>query len=841
MANRSKKNAAASNRSKVARPNTSANATPPRPAGRTLWLYRLLALVFIPVLFVGLLELALRLAGFGHPTAFLLRKSHAGRDVFVQNNQFGWRFFGPRMGRLPEPIFISRPKPAGTIRIFVLGASAAQGDPQPAFGPARLLAAILNQRYSGTRFEVVNAAMTAINSHVVLPIARGCAEAEGDIWVIYLGNNEVVGPFGAGTIFGQQTPPLPLVRATLALKATRTGQLLESALGLAQTQSPENGEWRGMEMFLEQQVRADDPRMKTVYRNFKHNLAEIIQTGRRSGAGIVLSTVAVNLKDCAPFASAHRANLSAADKANWERFYQLGLTAQGDGNPEEAAKQFQAAARIDNTFAELRFRQAACALALGRADEAREHFGAARDLDTLRFRCDHQLNELIRQAAAKTDADHILLADTERAFAEQSRDGLPGKDLFYEHVHLTFEGNYLLARTLAEQIQKLLPESIVARAAAAKAWPSAADCARILAWTDWSRLAALDGILARVASPPFVGQANHDAQLHSLKSLMEQLSPALQPARVAETRGVCEAALATAPDDPTLYAQLAALKLAADDAEGAAAAARRRLELLPSSSQAWMQLGLILFQQRKLDESATAFRRAMELDPADVMLIQNLAQSLWMLGRRDEAITQLQRAVKLQPNFSLGWISLGQLLEESGRGAEAEKCHQHALACHPSRTADLVALARFCHSRGWQAAAVTNFTRAIALNPQDAKMRLEAGQILMALKRPAEAGRLFAEAVRLSPDFAPARVLHGLALGQQGQALEAEQQFREALRLAPELLEARLNLGISLMNLGRSREALSNLEEVLRRSPTNTLALRYVQTLRSGSRTESPP
>ena len=47
--------------------------------------------------------------------------------------------------------------------------------------------------------------MTGINSHVILPLARDCEEARADVWVIYMGNNEVVGPFGAGTVFGSQT------------------------------------------------------------------------------------------------------------------------------------------------------------------------------------------------------------------------------------------------------------------------------------------------------------------------------------------------------------------------------------------------------------------------------------------------------------------------------------------------------------------------------------------------------------------------------------------------------------------------------------------------------------
>jgi len=85
-----------------------------------------------------------------------------------------------------------------------------------------MLQAMLSLRYPGVRFEVVNAAMTAINSSVVLPIARDCANADGDIWVIYMGNNEVVGPFGPGTVFGPQVPPLPLIQSILALKTTRT-------------------------------------------------------------------------------------------------------------------------------------------------------------------------------------------------------------------------------------------------------------------------------------------------------------------------------------------------------------------------------------------------------------------------------------------------------------------------------------------------------------------------------------------------------------------------------------------------------------------------------------------
>jgi hypothetical protein len=165
---------------------------------RKLWCFRLLIAIGVPLVFFGMMELVLRLVGFGYPTGFFLTSHRDGQKVLVQNNQFGWRFFGAAMARIPEPVCLPQVKEPNTVRIVVFGESAALGDPQPRFGVPRMLEAMLELRYPGTHFEVVNAAIVAINSNVILPIARDCAGAGADIWVIYMGNNEVVGPFGAG-------------------------------------------------------------------------------------------------------------------------------------------------------------------------------------------------------------------------------------------------------------------------------------------------------------------------------------------------------------------------------------------------------------------------------------------------------------------------------------------------------------------------------------------------------------------------------------------------------------------------------------------------------------------
>ena len=143
-----------------------------------MWCFRLCVVVGVPLVFLGMTELVLRLVGFGYPTGFFLPSQHDGQKVLVQNNQFGWRFFGAAMARIPEPICLPQAKSPNTVRIIVFGESAALGDPQPRFGLPRMLQAMLELRYPGTHFEVVNAAMTAINSNVILPIARDCAGVE---------------------------------------------------------------------------------------------------------------------------------------------------------------------------------------------------------------------------------------------------------------------------------------------------------------------------------------------------------------------------------------------------------------------------------------------------------------------------------------------------------------------------------------------------------------------------------------------------------------------------------------------------------------------------------------
>ena len=261
------------------------------------------------------------MGGYGYPTGFFLGPDANG--VCTTNYRFGWRFFPRPLARDPHPCTLS-PKPAGAVRIFVLGGSAAMGTPDPAFSFGKVLAVMLREQYPGVQFEVVNGAMTAINSHVALEIARDCAARQPDLFVVYMGNNEVIGPYGPGTVFQQWSPSRSMIRTSLWVKSTRVGELLGDVVGYFRGDQGPVGHWRGLAMFMNNQVAADDPRLAAVYDNYRRNLTEICGIARRSHAAVVLSTVAVNLRDFPPLASLHRRDLAAGELAKWESLYKAG-------------------------------------------------------------------------------------------------------------------------------------------------------------------------------------------------------------------------------------------------------------------------------------------------------------------------------------------------------------------------------------------------------------------------------------------------------------------------------------------------------------------------------------
>ncbi len=709
------------------------------------WAFRFAAAVVLPLTVLGLLELGLRVVGVGYPTRFFVNRTIKGRRVFVENDQFGLRFFPPELARSPSPLVMETPKPKDACRIFILGESAALGDPEPAFGFGRYLQVLLQGRFPRTHFEVVCTAMTAINSHALVPIARECAQHQGDVWVLYMGNNEFVGPFGPSTIFGPQVPPLSLIRLGLALKSTRVGQLLARFASKASNQKT----WGGMKMFLDHQVPPDDPRKQKVYDYFQANLDDILASARTAGAKVILSTVAVNLKDCAPFASQHSTGLLETQHATWQQLYDSTLPGPSANTLATAISNSQAAAQIDPCFAELQFRWAQFLLSLTNMDEAMRHFELARDFDSLPFRADNRLNALIRETAAKHTAEGVSLVDGATLLAAQSPTGIVGKESLYEHVHLNFEGNYHLARAIAETVSGLLPNT--ANSGAQRDWASFDQCSRQLALTDWDRRRVYESLLHRLAEPPFVNQMNHADQMDSLKHALATVRARQTPEALQEARTVYREATAAAPGDFYLRADFAKLEEDVGDLPEAITQWRAVCDEIPFGPGPHYYLGRVLARQ----------------------------------GQSVEALQELDWALAIRPDLSEALEEKGRLLVRIKQPEAGLKVLEKAAALEPEN-------ARMCFDRAEALAAVgrrpealDELQRAVQLQPAYWEARYLLG-VEFALKgdlRPAS--EQFLETVRLNPAYGPGHLNLGIALAKLDKPEEAMLQFQEALRLDP--------------------------------------------------------
>src|SRR6202162_2433057 len=362
------------------------------------------------------------------------------------------------------------------------------GDPDPAYVFSRYLEVMLRQHYPSMKFEVVNTGSVAINSHVLLPIAEGVAKQTPDLVILYSGNNEVGGPYGPGTALTSSSMNLSVIRSSIFVRSTRIGQLLTKF-------GTQKKEWGGMEMFLDKQVRENSPLMKYAYDNFETNLRDTVEVARRSGARVIVSTVATNLKDCGPFSSLHREDLAPDDLRSWTALVQQGADFESARSYDQALKSYLAATQIDDQFAELEFRIARSLWKQGDYAGARKRFLRARDLDTLRFRADSRINDINRSVASSSAG--VELVDAETIFSNQSSDGIIGGDLVYEHVHMTPLGNYLLAPAMFLQIASRMDPKAGPPLTDSDV-PSEAECEQLLAFTghDRSRIAA--GVLQRL-------------------------------------------------------------------------------------------------------------------------------------------------------------------------------------------------------------------------------------------------------------------------------------------------------------------------------------------------------
>lgn len=826
----------------------------PAAARVRTWGFRAAVVLGGPVVFVLLLEGALALFGYGVPTDFF--EEIPARDAYTSNQRFGWQFFPPAAARAPEPLWLAAEKGPKAFRVFVLGGSAAAGVPNSAFGLARVLEVMLRRQYPQRRVEVINAAMVAINSHVVRSIAAQCAEKQPDLFVVYLGHNEAIGPYGPASVHAGFTASRSMVRLGMWFRTTRAGQLFGSLLGGGKGPAA----WRGMEMFVENRVAADDNRLTDLYGNLRENLIDICAYARDAGASTILCTVATNLRDCPPFASAHRAGLPDADRRQWQSLVDSGTRGEKAGQFMMAMEPYLDAAKIDDAHAELHYRIGQCALRLFRIEDARKHFVRARDLDTLRFRADSKTNQVIREVAGRTDLS-VRLADAEKILSagRYSRHGICGREMLHEHVHLTFQGNCALASAVFGEIVRggLLGQA-GGQATTAPAPVSVEVCGEALALGQWDRHRMLADIAQMAGRPPFTFQLGHAADQSARLKALAASGRALTAASFRQDARLYRRAIKADSEDVTLRAGYARMLAEMGDLDAAVRQWKAFLERLPDNARARNDLAAVLVRMNKLDEARTHFDRVARALPDEPVLQVNLAGVLLGQGRPDEAIRHLGKALEARPDYAPALRRLGDAYAAKRLFDQAVERYKQAAKADPDDIQPLKALgnlylrmgnpdeaARQYHKalevreddavhnnlggilvrQGRPADAVEHFRKTLEIQPRQANVHTNLASALLMLKRPDDAVRELEEALKIDPDSPQANSSLGWLHIRRGKVPEGLVLLLKAVEKAPRDLVARSRLANALSMQGRFADVVKHYEVIVAAQPDNLGAL----------------
>jgi tetratricopeptide (TPR) repeat protein len=512
-------------------------------------------------------------------------------------------------------------------------------------------------------------------------------------------------------------------------------------------------------MFLGNQLPADDPRKEAVYQNFSRNLHDIVKAGLDSGAKILLNTVAVNLKDCAPFASLVSSNLPPADRAQFDQFFKDGVQAEDQGHFAEAAQKFELAARLDPKVAELQFRWGKSLLQLTNYADAREHLQLACDADALPFRADSRINALIAAAGRQMANDNLILFDAAAALAAETPENICGQETFYEHVHFKFDGAYRLGHVWAEQVAELLPAEIT-RDAATNGWASEEACDLRLGLSDWNRSLIIQHMIDRLQEPPLSTQLDSTERLKILEDRVNELKSRMNAAAAARVREDFQDTLEQSPDDYYLRGNFALFLQSVGDLPGAIAQWRCIHDLIPQDCVTDFQLGRLLEMQHQ-----------------------------WV-----EAESLLREAVTIRPSLTQGWIELGNVLASQGKFEPALASYSRARQQLPRDPQTIFRIGMVLAKLNRHTEAIENYRAAIKLAPANWETHFELGGELDSANRLDEAGNEFGEAARLNPNNPLTHFNYGVLLAKQGLLDEARREFEETLRLEPSYTQAQEDL-----------------------------------------------
>jgi tetratricopeptide (TPR) repeat protein len=510
--------------------------------------------------------------------------------------------------RLFNPQQFPASKRSGAYRIFCVGGSTTYGRP---YGDVTSFCGWLRELLPvadpSRRWEVINGGGVSYASYRTALLMEELCRYEPDLFIIYSGHNE----FLERRTYGEIIRAPRAVRGLGAIASrTRTFTLMRRAI-VPRGREPTESE--GGPLVLDEEVRTrldgsigpdaytrDDAFRAQVLRHYRFSLARIVDMARAAGAQAVLVTPASNLRSFSPFKSEHGASLGEGELRTRERLWNLAETARDAGRWQDALAALDQAVAIDPRHADTQHLRGQALDALQRYAEAKLAFVRARDEDVCPLRALAPAREIVLQVAA---ARGVPLVDFETLVERRSPQGIPGENLFLDHVHPTIEGNRLLAVALLDALQE---QAIVQPR---PSWNEAAI--RRVTEVVEGRLDRRAHGFALMNLSKVLGWAGKLEEARKLSLRAIELAPAEAP--VVYQAGLCAHLTGRTADAIRLY--------------------RETVEIAPGMATAHGNLGVLLGERGRSREAAVHLRRAIALvGDRNVAYRDSLAETLEGLG-----------------------------------------------------------------------------------------------------------------------------------------------------------------------------------------------------------------
>ena len=689
----------------------------------------------VALLLAALLVLELASAHFlpKRSVRFLREGTSNGQPAWIDNPFFSYRFSTPRAARPPPPIVVPETPAPGTLRICLLGGSATMGFPDPSFGIGRQLEVMLRHRYPGHPVEVVHMALEGGNSHVLREVARDLKRLRPQAVVVMTGNEEVAGPYGPASSLGRFHHSSRIARLLVLFSRTHLSRLCAAALDRWSPARADLQAWRSQEpITLRGRMSPNDPRLRSAYRSFRQNLDAILRQAAEASPVVVVCTVPVNLRDCAPFSTSFLDDETAAQEVREK--LRAAVAAETATNRVEAARLYADVIRRDPTHAEALFRAARLALAESRTAEAAALFSRARDADALRLRADSRINALVRECAADTSSS---LLDAEALFAVRSPQGIPGREMFLDHVHFTFEATHLLASSMLDRMEFLRafdpePTGDV---------PGPETIAGELLYDPWGRAAQLEAVIDRQFRPPFRRQLDNGETLARLNEEKRKVDDRVAAISQDNARAIFARRQASRPEDAWLAVQAARHLFEANAPAQAETAARAALDRWPHRFEIRALLSLIRAVQGQQAAEGIAFLRGKDEDAGyyDVTLSIEVGNELLKRKRAAEARPWLEYALRRDAWNSEAAIALAEALHRLESGSAAVGLLQSAIERNPGNPLLWENIAsHYCLLGNWDLA-TTCFRKSEEIAPYRYERLLKWAQAMVRLRQYARA------------------------------------------------------------------------------------------------------